>query len=67
MPTREPVKLTKRAVDALSVESGDTVVWDRDCRASASASTPPAARSGASRRAALPAGRSASRSGATAT
>ena len=30
MPTRQPVKLTKRAVDALSVESGDTVVWDRD-------------------------------------
>jgi len=30
MPAREPVKLTKRAVDALSVESGDTVVWDRD-------------------------------------
>ncbi len=30
MPGRQPVKLTKRAVDALSVESGDTVVWDRD-------------------------------------
>ncbi len=30
MPTRQPVKLTKRAVDALTVESGDTVVWDRD-------------------------------------
>ncbi|MDD9992395.1 MAG: tyrosine-type recombinase/integrase [Rhodospirillales bacterium] len=30
MPAREPVKLTKRAVDALSVEFGDTVVWDRD-------------------------------------
>ena len=30
MPRQEPVKLTKRAVDALSVESGDTVVWDRD-------------------------------------
>ena len=30
MPAREPVKLTKRAVDALSVASGDTVVWDRD-------------------------------------
>ena len=29
MPRQEPVKLTKRAVDALSVESGDTVVWDR--------------------------------------
>ena len=27
---RQPVKLTKRAVDALAVESGDTVVWDRD-------------------------------------
>ena len=30
MPSRTPVKLTKRAVDALSVDSGDTVVWDRD-------------------------------------
>ncbi len=30
MPTRPPVKLTKRAIDALTVESGDTVVWDRD-------------------------------------
>ena len=30
MASRPPVKLTKRAVDALSVESGDTVVWDRD-------------------------------------
>ena len=30
MPGQESVKLTKRAVDALSVESGDTVVWDRD-------------------------------------
>ena len=30
MPTRQPLKLTKRAVDALAVESGDTVVWDRD-------------------------------------
>lgn len=26
----KPVKLTKRAVDALHVSSGDTVVWDRD-------------------------------------
>ena len=30
MASRPSVKLTKRAVDALSVESGDTVVWDRD-------------------------------------
>ena len=30
MPRQGPVKLTKRTVDALSVESGDTVVWDRD-------------------------------------
>ena len=30
MPGRAPVKLTKRAVDALSVESGDAVVWDCD-------------------------------------
>ncbi len=30
MPARPPVKLTKRAVDALSVDAGDTVVWDRD-------------------------------------
>ena len=30
MPTRQPVKLTKRAVDTLTVESGDTVVWDRE-------------------------------------
>ncbi len=30
MPARPSVKLTKRAVDALSVEAGDTVVWDRD-------------------------------------
>ena len=30
MPARPPVKLTRRAVDALSVDSGDTVVWDRD-------------------------------------
>ena len=30
MPAHTPIKLTKRAVDALSVESGDTVVWDRD-------------------------------------
>ena len=30
MPARPPAKLTKRAVDALSVESGDAVVWDRD-------------------------------------
>ena len=28
MPRQKPVKLTKRAVDALSVESADTVVWD---------------------------------------
>ncbi|MDE0371466.1 MAG: integrase arm-type DNA-binding domain-containing protein, partial [Rhodospirillales bacterium] len=27
---RPPVKLTKRPVDALSVASGDTVVWDRN-------------------------------------
>ncbi len=26
----KPIKLTKRAVDALHVSSGDTVVWDRD-------------------------------------
>ena len=30
MPARKPVKLTRRAVDALSVEAGDTVYWDRD-------------------------------------
>ena len=30
MAAHPPVKLTKRAVDALSVVSGDTVVWDRD-------------------------------------
>ena len=30
MPSKKPVKLTKRAVDALVVSSGDTVVWDRD-------------------------------------
>ena len=30
MPARQPVKLTKRAIDALTVESGDTVVWDRE-------------------------------------
>ena len=30
MPSKKPVKLTKRAVDALAVSSGDTVVWDRD-------------------------------------
>ncbi|MCY4002243.1 MAG: tyrosine-type recombinase/integrase [Rhodospirillales bacterium] len=30
MATRTPFKLTKRAVDALSVAAGDTVVWDRD-------------------------------------
>ena len=30
MPAREPVKLTRRTVDALAVEAGDTVVWDRD-------------------------------------
>ena len=30
MTAPQPVKLTKRAVDALSVSSGDTVVWDRD-------------------------------------
>ena len=29
MPRQGPVKLTERAVDALSVEPGDTVVWDR--------------------------------------
>ena len=29
MPRQGPVKLTKRAVDTLSVESGDTAVWDR--------------------------------------
>ena len=26
----KPIKLTKRAVGALHVSSGDTVVWDRD-------------------------------------
>ncbi len=30
MTAPQPVKLTKRSVDALSVSSGDTVVWDRD-------------------------------------
>ena len=30
MPARPPVKLTRRAVDAFSVDSGDTVVWDLD-------------------------------------
>ena len=30
MAAPQPVKLTKRAVEALSVPSGDTVVWDRD-------------------------------------
>ena len=30
MSARKPVKLTRRAVDALSVEAGDVVVWDRD-------------------------------------
>ena len=30
MPASQPVKLNKRAVDALSVDAGDTVVWDRD-------------------------------------
>ena len=30
MTAPQPVKLTKRTVDALSVSSGDTVVWDRD-------------------------------------
>ena len=30
MAARPSVKLTKRAVDALSVAAGDTVVWDRD-------------------------------------
>ena len=30
MTAPQPVKLTKRAVDALSVSSGDIVVWDRD-------------------------------------
>ena len=30
MAAPQPVKLTKRAVEALSVASGDTVVWDRD-------------------------------------
>ena len=30
MTKGKPVKLTKRAVDALHVSSGDSVVWDRD-------------------------------------
>ena len=30
MAVPQPVKLTKRAVDALCVSSGETVVWDRD-------------------------------------
>ncbi len=30
MTARQPVKLTKRAVDALSVESGNPVVWNSD-------------------------------------
>ena len=30
MPKRSELKLTKRAVDALSVEAKDAVFWDRD-------------------------------------
>ena len=30
MTAREPVKLTKRAVDSLPVSSGDIIYWDRD-------------------------------------
>ena len=30
MPVRQTLKLTKRVVEALSVESGDMVVWDAD-------------------------------------
>ena len=30
MPKKSELKLTKRAVDALSVESKDAVFWDRD-------------------------------------
>ena len=44
MPRQEPVKLTKRAVDALSVESGDTWFGTVTCMGSAYASTPRGAR-----------------------
>ena len=30
MPRRSTIKLNKRVVDALAVESGDAVFWDRD-------------------------------------
>ena len=29
MPKRSELKITKRAVDALSVEAGDALFWDR--------------------------------------
>ena len=30
MPKRSELKVTKRAVDALSVKAGDAVFWDRE-------------------------------------
>ena len=30
MPKRSELRLTKRTVDALTVETKDTVYWDRD-------------------------------------
>ena len=30
MPGQKPIRISKRSVEGLAVESGDTLFWDRD-------------------------------------
>ena len=45
MPKRSELRITKRTVDALTVDTKDTLFWDRDLAGFGCGSMPPAASS----------------------